>query len=47
MNVWHGMALKFSGHTHQAYTLLNKVANDSGPGRDMAKSLLGMHEGDK
>lgn len=44
MQVWHGMALQLSGHQSQAHTLLNKVANGSGPGRDMAKSLLGLNE---
>lgn len=45
LQAWRGMALQLSGHTSQAQTLLEQVAAVPGPGRDLARSLLGLSEG--
>lgn len=45
LQAWRGFALQLSGHTKQARTLLEKIAKGTGPGPDLARSLLGSPEG--
>jgi len=44
---WHGLALKLSGHTHQAQRILNQVAREMGAGCQLAQSLLGSNGGEQ
>lgn len=45
LQAWRGFALQLSGHAQQARTLLEKIAQGTGPGPDLARSLLGSPEG--
>ena len=45
LQAWRGMALQLSGHAAQARTLLEQLTDGTGPGHLLARSLLGLPEG--
>lgn len=45
LQAWRGFALQLSGHAKQARRLLETLAKGTGPGPDLARSLLGSPEG--
>lgn len=45
LQAWRGLALQLAGHSAQSRTLLERVAQGSGPGPLLARTLLGLPEG--
>ena len=45
LQAWRGLALQLSGHAGQARTLLEQLTSGTGPGHVLARSLLGLPEG--
>jgi Flp pilus assembly protein TadD len=47
LQAWWGLALQVSGHAARAQMLLEQVQDGSGPGSVLARSLLGISEGNR
>jgi len=45
LQAWFGLALQLSGHAAQARTVLEQLTEGAGPGHVLARSLLGLPEG--